>query len=71
MVSDPLGEKEFEVRAGVAGIIIGRAILPVVNEGDALFHIAEVVSATGAENRIGKIEGEMAEDPLFDEDEII
>ena len=29
MVSDPLGEKEFEVRAGMAGIIIGRAVLTV------------------------------------------
>lgn len=71
MVSDPLGEKEFEVKAGAPGIIIGRANLPVVNEGDALFHIAEVVSAPRAEDRIGKIEGELAEDPLFDEDEII
>lgn len=71
MVSDPLGEHEFEVRCGAPGIIIGKANLPVVNEGDALFHIAEVVSAVGAENLIGKIEGELAEDPMFDEDEII
>lgn len=71
MVSDPLGEKDFEVRGGAAGIIIGQAHLPVVNEGDALFHIAQVASATRAENRIDKIEGELIEDPLFDEDEII
>lgn len=71
MVSDPLGEKEFEVRAAEPGIVIGLAKLPVVNEGDALFHIAEVASAPRAEDRIGKIEGELTEDPLFDEDEII
>ena len=71
IVSDPLGERDFEVRCGAPGIVIGKANLPVVNEGDALFHIAEVVSAIGAESRIGKIEGELAEDPMFDEDEII
>ena len=71
MVSNPLGTTEFEVRGGAPGIIIGRANLPVVNEGDALFHIAEVYSAPHAEHRIGKIEGEVVEDPLFDEDEII
>lgn len=71
IVSDPLGERDFEVRAGAPGIIIGQANLPVVNEGDALFHIAEVESTSRAEDRIGKIEGEAIEDPLFDEDEII
>jgi len=71
VISDPLGEKEFEVRAGAPGIVIGQAKLPVVNEGDALFHIAEVQSAPRAQDRIGRIEGELTEDPLFDEDEII
>lgn len=71
MVSDPLGEKEFEVRATYPGIVIGMAKLPVVNEGDALFHITAVGSAPHAEDRIGRIEGELTDDPLFDEDEII
>lgn len=38
-VSDPFGEKEFEVRARFSGVVVGRATLPVVNEGDALFNI--------------------------------
>jgi len=71
IVSDPLGEKEFEIKANAPGIIIGRANLPVVNEGDAVFHIAEVASAPRAEGRIERIEDELTEDPLFDEDEII
>jgi predicted deacylase len=71
MVSDPLGENEFEVRATYPGIVVGLANLPVVNEGDALFHLAAVSSAPRAEDGIGKMEGELTEDPLFDEDEII
>jgi predicted deacylase len=40
MISDPFGETEFEVRAHINGVVIGRTNLPLVNEGDALFHIA-------------------------------
>ena len=40
MISDPFGESEFEVRAHINGVIIGRTNLPLVNEGDALFHVA-------------------------------
>jgi predicted deacylase len=40
VVSDPLGDERVEVRAPVAGVIIGRTLLPLVNEGDAVFHLA-------------------------------
>ena len=40
VISDPFGEVEYEIRAGFEGIIIGRNNLPLVNEGDALFHLA-------------------------------
>lgn len=40
VVSDPFGEKETAVIAPADGIIIGRSNLPLVNEGDALFHVA-------------------------------
>ena len=39
-VTDPFGEREFPVLAPKAGVVIGRTNLPLVNEGDALFHIA-------------------------------
>ena len=39
-MSDPVGEGKSEIRAAFDGIVIGRTQLPVVNEGDALFHIA-------------------------------
>ena len=40
MVSDPFGSKSQEITAPSAGIIIGRTYLPLVHEGEALFHIA-------------------------------
>lgn len=40
VVGDPFGDGEQALRANHDGILIGRAQLPLVNEGDALFHIA-------------------------------
>ena len=40
VVSDPFGENEVEVRASIGGVVIGRSNIPLVHEGDALFHIA-------------------------------
>jgi predicted deacylase len=41
-VSDPFGAHEVPVTATHAGIVIGRNSLPLVNEGDALFHVARM-----------------------------
>lgn len=46
VIADPLGESETEVTAPISGIIIGRSNLPLVYQGDALFHIAKVSSRT-------------------------
>lgn len=71
VIDNPFEEIETEVRAPDAGLIIGRTNLPVVNQGDALFHIARVPSAATAARKIGAIETELGGDPMFDEDEII
>lgn len=70
-VSDPFGESEEEVTARDGGIVIGRSNLPVVNEGDALFHIARVSNSIDGEARIEALNDQLASEPLFDEDEII
>ena len=70
-ISDPFGEGEIEVVARNGGIIVGRAVMPIVHEGDALFHIAEVKSADIAEAAMDDLTTQLEEDPLFDEDEII
>ena len=40
VVADPFGEREIQIIAPYSGIIIGRTNLPLVNEGDAIYHIA-------------------------------
>lgn len=40
VVADPLGQTETDVRSSDDGIVIGRTFLPLVHEGEALFHIA-------------------------------
>ena len=40
-ISDPFGEGQVDVEAHTSGIVIGRSHMPLVNEGDALFHIAQ------------------------------
>lgn len=70
-ISDPFGEGEIEVVTQHSGIIVGRAVLPVVYEGDALFHIASVTSSDDAEAAVDDLATQLEEAPLFDEDEII
>lgn len=70
IVSDPFGEKEAEVVAQSAGLIVGRASLPVVNEGDALFHIAEM-RHSDPQTTLESLAAELEAATLFDEDEII
>ena len=47
IVSDPFGENEEQVLATACGIIIGRTKLPLVYEGEALFHIAHFHEPSG------------------------
>jgi predicted deacylase len=50
IISDPFGQMELEVKSCCSGIIIGRTNLPLVNEGEALFHIARFESVRVAES---------------------
>ena len=69
-VSDPFGGVETDLTAPSDGILIGRAILPVVNEGDAVFHLA-ALSPTASGDTVEGLAAQLESDPLFDEDEII
>ncbi|WP_295314520.1 succinylglutamate desuccinylase/aspartoacylase family protein [Roseobacter sp.] len=69
-VSDPFGEVETDLLSPGPGILIGRAILPVVNEGDAVFHLA-ALSPEASGDTVGGLAAQLESDPLFDEDEII
>jgi predicted deacylase len=71
VVADPYGERETEVRASGGGIIIGRANIPAVNQGDALFHIAKVDNASLLGEHYDSLERKLGAEPMLDEDEII
>jgi len=71
LVSDPFGDVETEILADEPGLIVGRTNLPVVNEGDGLFHIARIRARDDPAATIDLLAGQLEEDPLFDEDEII
>jgi uncharacterized protein len=76
-VTGLFGEDAMEMTSPIAGIVIGHATLPVVNQGDAVFHIAEVANLEQAGERIESItEAIRASEPvgqaqpLLDEDEV-
>jgi len=65
IIADPYGEREAEVRASLSGLVIGRANNPAINQGDALFHIAELADPAGLDPNVDRL------DRILDEDEII
>lgn len=72
------GEEPEGVFSPIDGIVIGHATLPIVHQGDALFHIASVANPERVGARIeGITEAILASEPegfaeaLLDEDEVI
>ena len=71
------GEEEEAIKSPIDGIIIGHVNLPVLNQGDAMFHIAGVQRLDTLEERVGQITDSlnMSQRELFeaipDEDEVI
>ncbi|MCI5049609.1 MAG: succinylglutamate desuccinylase/aspartoacylase family protein, partial [Rickettsiales bacterium] len=53
VISDPYGDERVSVKANKTGIVIGRTMIPLVNSGDALFHIATFEDSQAVEERIG------------------
>ena len=69
-VSDPFGSVDTDVIAAFSGVVIGRATMPVVNEGDAVYHLARV-PVGDTEDRLSQLAADLEADPMFDEDEIL
>ncbi len=69
VIADPFGEQESEVLAGNHGIVIGRTNLPLVNEGEALFHLARFESTRVAEDVVEAFQAdELPLGPILDEE---
>lgn len=69
LIADPIGAKEVPVRAPAAGVVIGKVNLPLVNEGEALYHIARFAEPSSAAEVVEQFQAgqrEAAEDPDLD-----
>ena len=51
-IDEPLDDDSFEIIAPYAGIIIGKSEIPLIQEGDAIFHIAKFRNLEIAETKI-------------------
>ncbi|WP_428738743.1 succinylglutamate desuccinylase/aspartoacylase family protein [Sulfurimonas sp.] len=51
-VDDPLNEDSTEIVAPFSGVIIGKSQIPLAQEGDAIFHIANIANLNLAEDKI-------------------
>jgi len=51
----------MEVRAPCAGILVGRHNLPLVNEGEALFHIARFDEVSDVAQQVQAFNAELLE----------
>jgi uncharacterized protein len=49
VLSDPFGASELEIRSPGNGLLIGQTRIPLVHEGEALFHFAKLQSSEAGE----------------------
>lgn len=58
-IADPFGVHETAIESPVSGMVIGRLILPLVHQGDAVIHIAQIDRLTGIEPVIADFKEDM------------
>jgi Predicted deacylase len=71
--SDLFDPTEYEVKAQCSGLVIGKSNIPLVNEGDALFHIArfEDIKEAAASVEAFQNTAENTPNPVFDDQTLI
>lgn len=60
LIADPLGENEAPVTSPDPGIVIGKLNLPLVNEGEAIYHIARFGEPDEAAGLVEAFHSDMA-----------
>jgi hypothetical protein len=63
-IDEPIGDISYELTSSFDGIIIGKSQIPLVQEGDAVFHIARSSNLERAEEHIEYFQ----EDAISDSD---
>ena len=66
-IDEPLGDETFEIKSLFDGVIIGKSEIPLVQEGDAVFHIAKSGNLELAEDKIEHFNENMIEQSEFRE----
>lgn len=66
VVSAPFSSDDTVLSAPFEGIVICVSRLPLVNEGDALFHLARFVAASDVEGQIVSHDSDITDDPLYE-----
>ncbi len=51
-ITDPFGKNKFKITSPVEGLIIGMSMLPLLNDGDAAFHIASFEDVEAVEDSV-------------------
>ena len=64
VVADPFGETESNIVSSFNGIVIGRTNLPLVNEGDALYHIARFEDIHEIEAKVDEFQEEHSHETM-------
>lgn len=64
-IDEAYGDDFCEIKAPFDGIIIGKSEIPLVQEGDAIFHIAKFKNLESAEDKIGYFQEDAIEQSEF------
>ncbi len=56
IITDPFGNEPYEVKAPEYGIIIGMSTIPLVNQGDAMFHLGTFKDSAKVKRAIDMLE---------------
>ena len=66
-IDEPLDDVTFEILSPFDGVIIGKSEIPLVQAGDAVFHVAKLGNLEVAENKIEHFNGNIIEESEFHE----
>lgn len=64
-IDEPLDDENFEIKAPFDGVIIGKSQIPLVQEGDAIFHIAKLKNLNIAEDKMEYFNEDAIEESEF------
>lgn len=59
VISDPFGDHAVKIKAKKPGIIVGMSLIPLVNSGDGVFHVATFDNVNKVEKHVGQYEEQL------------